>query len=266
MVNIPTEEELFEAMVHFGHQARKCHPKMAPYLYTIKNNVHLIDLEKTRQALVKVLDFVKRVVEQNGQILFVGTKPAAQVIVKKYAEEVKMPYIVERWLAGLLTNFSVVSQLIQKLKKMEEEKESGEWDKYPKKERMKLEKELNRLNNFVGGLRNLEKIPEAIYIIDLRYEKTAVREAKKAKIKSIGLVDTNCDPTLVDYPIPGNDDAIKSIEIVTRLITEAIQEGQKEINTVTKNGSVSLLSVDVSDKKNKKLKNKEESKNDATKN
>jgi len=229
MVNIPSTEELSEAMVYFGHRVSKCHPKMGPYIHSIKNNVHLIDLEKTRDGLKRALDFVKEVAFKNGKILFVGTKPPAQIVLKKYAEEVGMPYVVERWLGGTLTNFSVISELIKKMKKMEEEKERGEWKKYPKKELMDLEKELARLSLLVGGMRNLEKIPEAIYVVDLSVEKTAVREARKMKVRSIGLVDTNNDPTLVDFPIPGNDDAIKSIEMITKLITEAIKEGQEKI-------------------------------------
>jgi len=228
MVNIPTTEELFEAMVYWGHRVSKRHPKMEPYLYTIKNNVHLIDLERTRECLKKALDFTQEIVSKNGQILFVGTKPAAKEIIKKYAEEVGMPYVNERWVGGTLTNFSVISTLIKKLKKMEEEKNSGDWEKYPKKEKKDLERELSRLTILVGGLRNLEKIPEAIYLVDLRQEKTAVREAKRVKVKTIGLVDTNCDPTSVSYPIPGNDDAIKSIEIITKLIAEAIKGGKEE--------------------------------------
>ncbi len=229
MVKIPTTEELFEAMVYFGHRVGKLHPKMKQYVYTIKNNVHWIDLEKTQQCLKKALDFIKDVASKDGQILFVGTKPSAQMVIKKYAEEVKMPYVVEKWIGGTLTNFSVISKLIEKLKKMEEEKERGEWEKYSKKEKKDLERELVRLTNLVGGIKNLTKLPDAIYIVDLKKERTAVRETKKMKIKTIGLVDTNNNPDLVDYPIPGNDDAIRSIEMITKLIAEAIKEGQKEI-------------------------------------
>lgn len=228
MVNIPTIEELFEAMVYFGHRAKKRHPQMVPYIYGVKNNISIIDLEKTREALRKALDFVKEIASKNGQILFVGTKPAAKEIVKKYAEEVEMPYMIERWLGGTLTNFPYIFELIKKLKKMEEEKNSGEWEKYTKKERLGLERKLNRLSNLVGGMKNLEKIPEAIYFIDLRREKTGVREAKKAGVKTLGLVDTNCDPRLVDYPIPANDDSIKSIELITKLVVEAIKEGKEK--------------------------------------
>lgn len=231
MVKIPTTEELFEAMVYFGHQVSKRHPQMEPYLYAVKNNIHLIDLEKTRECLVKAIDFVKEIASKNGQILFVGTKPAAREIVKKYAEKVNMPYVIERWLGGTLTNFSEIFELIKKLKKMEEEKQAGEWEKYTKKEKLKLEKKLNHLSFLVGGMKNLEKIPEAICLIDLRREKTAVREARKAGVKSIGLVDTDGNPTLVDYPIPGNDESTKSIEMIIKLITEAIEEGKKEIKS-----------------------------------
>lgn len=229
MVEIPSIDELAEAMVYFGHRVGKCHPKMQPYIYSIKNNVYLINLEKTREELKKVIDFVKELIAKNGQILFVGTKPPAKVVLKKYAEEVGMPYVVERWIGGTLTNFSTIYELIKKFKKMEEEKEKGEWEKYPKKERMDLEREFNRLSLLVGGMKNLEKIPEALFIVDLREERTAVKEARRIGVKTIGIVDTNSDPTLVDFPIPANDDAIKSIEIITKLITQAIKEGKKEI-------------------------------------
>lgn len=228
MIKLPTTEELFDAAVHFGHNVGKLHPKMKPYIHSVKNNVHLLDLEKTRECLKKALDFVKEVVAKNGKILFVGTKPAAQFAIKKYAEEVQMPYVVERWLGGTLTNFSTISGLTKKLKKMEEDKTKGEWEKYTKRERLDLDREMVKLNLFVGGIKNLEKLPDAIYIIDLREEKTAVREAKKAKIKSIGLVDVNCDPTEVDFPIPANDDATKSIDLITKLIAEAIKAGEKK--------------------------------------
>lgn len=228
MIKLPTTEELFEAAVHFGHSVGKLHPKMKPYIHSVKNNVHLLDLEKTKECLKKALDFVKEVAAKDGKILFVGTKPTAQAAIKKYAEEVGMPYVIERWLGGTMTNFSTISSLIKKLKKMEEEKASGGWEKYTKKERLNLDREMERLNLFVGGIRNLDKFPEAIYIVDLREEKTAVREARKAKIKSIGLVDVNCDPTEVDFPIPANDDAVKSVDLITKLIAEAIRAGKSK--------------------------------------
>jgi small subunit ribosomal protein S2 len=227
MVNIPTTEELFEAVVYLGHRPSKLHPKMAQYVYTLKNNTYWIDLEKTRKSLEEVTEFLKELSSKNGIILFVGTKPTAQKIIKKYALEVNMPYVTEKWIGGTLTNFPVVSQLIEKLKRLEEEKEKGEWEKYPRKERQDFEKELNRLNDLVGGLRNLTRLPDAVYLVDVKVEKIAAKEAKKMKLKTIGLVDLDNNPTLIDYPIPANDEASASIEIITKTITEAIKEGKK---------------------------------------
>ena len=227
MVKIPTTDELFEAMVYLGHRTSRLHPQMAQYIYTLKNNTYWIDLEKTRKCLENALEFVKTISSQNGIILFVGTKPTAQRIIKKYALEVNMPYVVEKWIGGTLTNFPVVSQLIEKLKRLEEEKEKGEWEKYPKKERQDFERELNRLNDLVGGLRNLTRLPGAIYLVDVKVEKLAATEAKKMKIKTIGLIDLDNNPKLIDYPIPANDEASASIEIITKTIVEAIKENKK---------------------------------------
>lgn len=227
MIKIPKAEELFEAAVHLGHSVGRFHPKMKPYAHSIKHNVHWIDLEKTRESLGKVAKFIEKIILQNGKILFVGTKPITQKIIKKYAEEIGMPYVVERWLGGTLTNFSTISSLIKRLKKMEEDKTKGEWKKYTKREQLDLERELKRLNLYVGGMKNLEKLPEAIYIVDLVKERTATREAKKAKVKSIGLSDANADPSSVDYPIPANDDASKSVEIITKFIAETIKTAKK---------------------------------------
>jgi len=223
MIKIPKAEELFEAAVHMGHSVGRLHPKMKPYVHSLKNNVHWIDLEKTREALEKVAKFIEKIITQNGQILFVGTKAIAQKIIKKYAEETGMPYVIERWLGGTLTNFSTISTLIKKMKRMEEEKAKGDWKKYTKREQLDLERELKRLNFYVGGMKNLEKLPEAIYIVDLVKEKTVVREAQKAKIKSIGLADANADPTSVNYPIPANDDASKAVEMITKFVADVIK-------------------------------------------
>lgn len=222
MIKIPKTEELFDAAVHLGHGVGRLHPKMKPYVHSLKHNVHWIDLEKTREGLQKAVDFVKEVVAKNGKILFVGTKPAAQAIIKKYAEKIGVPYVSERWLGGTITNFSTISSLIKKLKKMEEDREKGGWKKYTKREQLNMAREVEKLNLYVGGMRNLEKLPDAIYIVDLNQEKTAVNEARRAKIKTIGLCDANTNPTFVTYPIPANDDAIKSIEIITNVIAEAI--------------------------------------------
>ncbi|MGB9637531.1 MAG: 30S ribosomal protein S2, partial [Microgenomates group bacterium] len=206
----------------------KRHPKMAPYIQTVKNTIHLINLEKTRQKLTEALNFISDLSTKDGIIIFVGTKPTAKNIIKKYAEMVEMPYVNERWLGGTLTNFQTISALIEKFKRMLKEREEGEWQKYTKKERLDLERELNRLEKMVGGIRNLNRLPDALYIVDIITEATAVREAKRKKLPVIAIVDTNANPEDVTYPIPANDDASKSIELITSLVTEAIKEGREK--------------------------------------
>jgi len=229
MVKIPSTNELAKSAVHFGHRISKRHPKMTPYIQGIKNTIHIIDLEKTRQKLEEILGFVTDLSAKNGIIIFVGTKPSAKNIIKKYAEMVEMPYVNERWLGGTLTNFQAISALIEKFKKMLEAKERGDWQKYTKKERLDLERELNRLEKMVGGLKNLNRLPDALYIVDIVEEATAVREAQRKKIPVIAMVDTNANPEKVTHPIPANDDASKSIELITSLIVEAIKEGKSKL-------------------------------------
>lgn len=228
MVKIPSINELSKAAVNFGHRITKRHPKMTPYIQTVKNTVHLIDLEKTTQKLKEALDFLVDLSAKDGVIIFVGTKPSAKEIIKKYAESIDVPYVNERWIGGTLTNFQTISLLIEKFKKMLDEKIRGEWQKYTKKERLDLERELNRLEKMVGGIKNLNRLPDALYIVDIIEESTAVREAQKKKIPVVAIVDTNANPENVTYPIPANDDAIKSIDLITSLITEAIKEGREK--------------------------------------
>lgn len=229
MVKIPSKEDLLKAAVHFGHRPTKRHPKMQPFIQAIKNTIHIIDLEKTLQLLKKAVNFVTEVVSRGGVIVFVGTKPAAKEVIKKYAQKVNVPYVAEKWIGGTLTNFQTISHLIEKLKKMTKEQKEGEWKKYSKKERLDLEKELAKLEKMVGGIKDLNRLPEALYIVDIIEESTAVKEAKKMNIPVIAIVDTNANPELVTYPIPANDDAIKSIDLITKLIAEAIEEGQNKI-------------------------------------
>lgn len=231
MVQIPSPDDLFKANVHFGHRTSRRHPKMEPYIFGVKNTVHIIDLEKTIIKLKEALDFTVEKVAQGGVILFLGTKPSAKETIKKYAEKVEMPYITERWVAGLLTNFSTISHLIRKFQKMLKDKKEGEWEKYSKKEKLDLEKELNKLEKMVGGIRNLEKLPQAIFIVDIQEESTAIREARRAKIPVVAMVDTNTNPDLVDWPIPANDDAIKSIELIAGLVAAAIEEGRAKLKS-----------------------------------
>lgn len=227
MVNIPSLLDLLKAGAHFGHRPSKRHPKMEPYLYTERDNVNIINLEQTQVKLKDALDFAKEVAKKNGVILFIGSKRQAKAIVKKYAEEIGMPYVIERWVGGTFTNFGNIIKLINKLKDWENKKLQGEFSKYTKKEQLDFEKEINRLNLLVGGIRNLTKLPEAIYLIDLKKEKTALMEAQKMNVPIIAITDSNVNPSGVNYPIPANDDATKTIEMITSLITEAVKEGRE---------------------------------------
>ena len=225
-VKMPSIDELSKAGMHLGHHTTKRSPKMEPYIYGVKNNINIINLDKTVEKLQLALNFITEIVSKGGVILFVGTKPAAKDIIQKSAQEVGAPFVIEHWLGGTLTNFSIISELMKKLNKMTEDKKNGEWEKYSKKEQLEQEKKLIRLEKMVGGMREINKKPDAIYVVDLQKEKTAIREARRLKVPVIALVDTNSNPELVDWPIPGNDDAIKSIELVTGLVVEAIKAGK----------------------------------------
>ncbi|MBU4370257.1 30S ribosomal protein S2 [Patescibacteria group bacterium] len=228
-VKMPSTDELAKAGVHLGHHKTKRSPKMEPYIYGVKNNINIIDLDKTVEKLQLAVNFLTELASQGGVVLFVGTKPAAKDIIQKSAQEIGAPFVVEHWLGGTLTNFSTISELMKKLNKMTEEKKQGGWEKYSKKEQLEIKKKLNRLEKMVGGMREINKKPDAIYVIDLQKEKTAIREARRSKVPVIALVDTNSNPELVDWPIPGNDDAVKSIELITSLVAEAIEQGRKKI-------------------------------------
>lgn len=228
MSKSPTLLDLLKAGAHFGHRPSKRYPKMEPYIYSERDNVDIINLEKTQQLLEAALEFVKKLAASGGVILFVASKRQAKDIIKKYAETANLPFIIERWVGGTFTNFGNINKLINKLKDLENKKAQGELNKYTKKEQLNFEKEITRLNLLVGGIKNMNKVPEAVYLVDLKKEKTALREAKKMKVPIIALTDSNVNPTGVDYPIPANDDATKTIELITGLIVEAINEGRKQ--------------------------------------
>ncbi|KKQ55377.1 MAG: 30S ribosomal protein S2 [Parcubacteria group bacterium GW2011_GWA2_38_13] len=234
MPQLPTVLELFKNGVHFGHQVSRWHPRMKPYLFTQKNGVHIINVETTIEKLSKSLEFVKKIVANGGTILFLGTKKQAQPILEKYALEIGMPYITERWLGGTFTNFSEISRVIKRYTTLKNGKESGDFQKYTKNEQMKFDKEMKKLHGLVKGIVNLKKLPEAVYIVDLKREKTAMNEALKKEIPIVALCDSNVNPEKITYPIPGNDDGIKSIELITKLIAEAIKEGTSDKNSKTK--------------------------------
>lgn len=234
MSKIPSMTEMLQAGVHFGHKISKRHPKMEPYLYLIRNGVSIIDLEKTAQKLEEALKFIEDTVSKGGTVLFLGTKRQAQSIIKKYALECNMPYVTERWLGGTITNFGVISKLIRKFTEMKAKKAAGEYEKYTKKEQMEFDKEIGRLEKIVGGIEKLNKLPDIIYLVDIRNEQTALAEANRKKIKTVAICDTNVNPQKVNYAIPANDDATKSIDLITHLVCEAVKEGQKSTKHVEK--------------------------------
>ena len=216
---------MLKAGVHFGHQKAKRHPKMEDYVYAVRNNVSIIDLRQSLEKLEEAREFAKKIAEQKGTILFVGTKKQTKKIVKEVAEKCGMPYVTERWLGGTLTNFKIILKRVEKFKKMRSEKESGEWkDKYTKKEQMEFGKDIERMELKFGGIKDLNKLPEALFIADPKENETAVKEAKIMNIPVIALADTDVNPSEISYPIPANDDAIQSIKIMVGAIGEAIME------------------------------------------
>lgn len=218
-------KSLLEAGVHFGHQSRKWNPKMEPYIFTKRNGIHIIDLQQTVVFLDEIYATVRNRVAQGGQVLYVGTKRQAQETIAAEAESVKMPYVNQRWLGGTLTNWKTIKQSLDRLKRLERDRDDGKFEELTKKERLLIERRIERLNLRLGGLRNMVRLPEFVFIVDVRREFTAVKEANTMKIPVIALVDTNCDPDDVDYLIPANDDAIRAIKLLANAITRAVQEG-----------------------------------------
>jgi small subunit ribosomal protein S2 len=216
--------ELLEAGVHFGHQTRRWNPQMRRYIYGEADGIHIIDLLQTQELLAEAQEFASEVASRGGSILFVGTKKQARDATKEWADRAEMPYVNQRWLGGLLTNFSTISKRIDRLHELTQLAEEGQLGLLPTKERMSMEAELGKLEYNLGGVRNMKRLPQAVCIIDLKTEAIALREAERLRIPIIALVDTNCDPTPVDYVIPGNDDAIRSCGLVIRAIGESASE------------------------------------------
>ncbi|MCR4409432.1 MAG: 30S ribosomal protein S2 [Candidatus Saccharicenans sp.] len=226
MVSV-TMKELLEAGVHFGHQTRRWNPKMKEYIFGQRNGIYIIDLQKTIKSFKEALQFVKSVAESGRQILFVGTKKQAQDIIRDYALKCESSYVNQRWLGGLLTNFKVIRNSVEKLVEMEEMREDGRWELLSKKEQSRKEKVFRKLQKNLGGLKTLTELPGAVFIIDSSKEEIAIAEARKMKIPIVAVVDTNGDPEDIDYPIPGNDDAVRAIELFASKVAEAIIEGKK---------------------------------------
>jgi small subunit ribosomal protein S2 len=220
-------EELLEAGAHFGHQARRWNPKMEQYLYGVEEGIHIFDLAKTKEELEKALEVLKKTAKEGKVILFVGTKKQAKDKIIEMAQVTNSPYVSERWLGGTLTNFDHIKRSIDKLADMKAKVVAGEYNKFTKKERLLIEREITRLERYFGGIAGLTKFPDLMFVVDTHKEWGAVKEAKTEKVPVVGIVDSNADPTMVDYPIPMNDDAEKALEYVLGLVKEAVLEGQK---------------------------------------
>ena len=220
-------KQLLEAGVHFGHQTRRWDPKMAEYIFQARNGIHIIDLQKTSKKIDEAYAFLKEQAEEGKTVLFVGTKKQAQECVKEAAEKSGMYYVDQRWLGGMLTNFDTIRTRVQRLKDLEKMQEDGTFEVLPKKEVILLKKEMEKLERNLGGIKDMEEIPGVIFLVDPKKEHIAVLEAKKLGIPVIGLVDTNCNPEEVDYAIPGNDDAIRAVKLITDVMANAIIEGKQ---------------------------------------
>ena len=220
-------KQLLEAGVHFGHQTRRWDPKMAEYIYQARNGIHIIDLQKTSKKIDEAYAFVKEQVEEGATILFVGTKKQAQECVKEAAQTCGMYYVDQRWLGGMLTNFGTIRKRVQRLKELERMQEDGTFEVLPKKEVVNLKKEMEKLEKNLGGIKDMEKLPDMIFIVDSKKERTAILEAKKLNIPVIGLIDTNCSPEDIAYPIPGNDDAIRSVKLIASVLANAVIEAKQ---------------------------------------
>lgn len=226
-MSVISMKQLLEAGVHFGHQTRRWNPKMAKYIFTERNGIYIIDLQKTVKKIEEAYQFVRELASEGGTLLFVGTKKQAQESVKEEAERSGMFYVNQRWLGGTLTNFTTIRKRIERLRQLETMEQDGIFDVLPKKEVILLRKEMERLEKFLGGIKDMTRLPDALFIIDPRKERIAVMEARKLAIPIIAIVDTNCDPDEVDYVIPGNDDAIRAVKLITAKLADAVIEGRQ---------------------------------------
>jgi small subunit ribosomal protein S2 len=227
MAPVVTMKELLDAGVHFGHQTRRWNPKMQRFIYGERNGIYLIDLRQTLERVRDSYIFVRDLVADGGSVMFIGTKKQAQDSVQSYAERCGMPYVNERWLGGMLTNFETISKRIKKMKEYQRMRDSGEFEAMPKKEALLLTRELAKLERYLGGIRDLESLPDAVFILDTKKEDIAVTEANKLGLPIVAVVDTNCDPDIITYVIPGNDDAIRSGSLMSRVISDAVNEGRQ---------------------------------------
>ena len=226
MANV-SMKTLLESGVHFGHQTRRWNPKMRPFIFTERNGIHIIDLQQTVRRLDEATEKVKHLAADGGSLLFVGTKKQAQDSIREEATRAGMPYVNQRWLGGTLTNFQTIQTRIRRLEELEQRKTAGDFERLPKKEVIRLEEQIERLNRLLGGIRSLSRLPDAVFVVDPAREYIAIAEARRLEIPIIAMVDTNCDPTIVDFPIPANDDAIRAIRLVASRMADAAVEGSQ---------------------------------------
>ncbi len=226
-MGVVSMKQLLEAGVHFGHQTRRWNPKMAPYIFTERNGIYIIDLQKTVKKLDEAYNFIRQVSENGDNVLFVGTKKQASDSVKEEAVRAGAHYVNARWLGGMMTNFKTIQRRIKRLEQLHQMQEDGTFNLLPKKEVIKLELEIEKLEKFLGGIKDMKKLPGALFVVDPRKERIAVAEAKKLGIPIVAIVDTNCDPDEVDYVIPGNDDAIRAVKLIAGAMADAILEGRQ---------------------------------------
>ncbi len=253
-------KELLEAGVHFGHQTRRWDPRMKPYIFTERNGIHIIDLQKTIAALKVAYNAIKETAKNGGIILFVGTKKQAQAAIIQEATRCGMPYVANRWLGGMITNFNTIKNSINRLKRIERMEVDGSFDLLTKKEVIKLQREKEKLLKNIGGIKDMERLPDMVFIVDPKKEAIALAEAMKAKIPIVAIVDTNCNPEGIDYPIPGNDDAIRAINLFCAIVSSAIIEGQNEAGRfeITEETEIISLAETEEEKKAREMEEEEE--------
>ena len=239
-MSVVSMKSLLEAGVHFGHQLKRWDPRMKPYIFTERNNIHIIDLQQTVKLIDEAYNFVHNLVRNNGNILFVGTKKQAQEAISSEAEKCGMPYINYRWLGGTLTNYNTINQRVKRLFQLEKMEQGDDFNFLPKKEVIILKREKEKLEKLLTGIKNMERLPDALFIIDPKREKIAVAEAKKLSIPIVAVVDTNCNPEEIDYLIPGNDDAIRAIKLMTAVIADAVLEGKKSSLEEKENSKIAV--------------------------
>ena len=227
---IPTIQDLLKAGVHFGHQTRRWNPKMKKFIFAERNGIYIIDLQKTLKHIEEAYNTVRTAVENGDSVLFVGTKKQARPVIIEEAERCGMFYVVERWLGGMLTNFQTIQTSVKRLEDLERMKEQGIMDALTKKEAAGLEKDREKMQRVLGGIRDMKKLPGIVFVVDARKERIAVAEARALEIPVVSILDTNCDPDIIDYPVPGNDDALRSISLITKAIADAAEDGLKRSN------------------------------------